>query len=151
MVKKMKFNTDELLRLGLLRKIPKSRQKAEESVKTADSWLNEAKNNQKSETFRSCILSSYLAMFHTARAILFTDGFREKSHFAVARYLEDKYARRGLLEEKWIKLLDHYREIRHDDQYSTSFIATEEEVKRALKSAGEFVERIKELLEDSRR
>jgi len=76
---------------------------------------------------RSCVLVSYLAIFHAARAILFADGFREKSHFAVARYLESRYVDKGLLEEKWVKLLDHYREMRHQDQYSTSFFTTEEE------------------------
>jgi len=142
----MRFSLDRLMELGLLRKIPKSRLKAEESTNTAESWLIEAENNLKNGTFRSCILSSYLAMFHSARAILFADGFREKSHFAVARYLEDRYIGRGLVEEKWINLLDHYREIRHEDQYSTSFFVTEEEAKNSLQSAQEFVERMKKLL-----
>lgn len=146
MVKRMKFDINKLKELGLLREIPKSKQKAEESIKTAESWLEEAENNLKSEAFRSCILSSYLVMFHAARAILFADGFREKSHFAVARYLEDKFVRKELLEEKWIKLLDHYRETRHDDQYSTSFVTSKEEAERSLETAREFVERMKKLL-----
>ena len=142
----MKFDIDKLLEFGLLRRIPKSKRKAEESIKTAGSWLEEAENNLKNETFRSCILSSYLAMFHSARAILFLNGFREKSHFAVARFLEDSYAKKNLLEKRWIDLLDHYRETRHNDQYSTSFIVSEEEAKNALRSAKEFVKRIKKLL-----
>ena len=146
MVKKMKFDINRLLELGLLRRIPKSKQKAEESIKTAESWLKEAENNLRSKAFRSCILSSYLAMFHSARATLFLNGFREKSHFAVARFLEDSYVKKGPLEKNWVNLLDHYRETRHNDQYSTSFITTEEEARNALKSAKEFVDRIKRLL-----
>jgi len=142
----MEFNTNKLLELGLLRKIPASKEKAEESMKTARAWIKEAENNLNIGSFRSCILTSYLAMFHAARSILFMDGFREKSHFAVARYLEDKYTARGLLEEKYIDLLDHYREIRHDDQYSTLFITTEEEVSKTLDSSKKFVERIGKLL-----
>jgi len=57
----MKFNLDRLIELGLIRKIPKSKLKAEESIKTAESWLTEAENNFLNETFRSCVLSSYLA------------------------------------------------------------------------------------------
>lgn len=67
----MKFDINKLLELRLLRRMPKSKQKAEESIKTAKSWIKEAENNLKSKTFRSCILSSYLAMFHSARALLF--------------------------------------------------------------------------------
>ncbi len=93
-------------------------------------------------------MASYLAMFHSARAILYFDGFREKSHYCVARYLEEKYTKRNLLETKWIELLDHYRELRHDDQYSTSFFATEKESGSAMEKAKEFVERMEKLLKE---
>lgn len=85
-------------------------------------------------------------MFSSARAILFLDGFREKSHACVARYLEEKYVKSGKLEKKWIELLDHAREIRHDDQYNLSFFSTQEEAEKALKSAGEFLKMMKCLL-----
>jgi len=142
----MEFDANKLLELGLIKGIPISMQKADESIKTAGEWLHEAGNNLESRAFRSCIISSYLAMFHSARAILFANGFREKSHFAVARFLESKYAKAGLLEEKWVQMLDHSREARHDDQYSTSFIVTEQEAKSALDSAKRVIERMKELL-----
>ncbi len=147
-MRKVKYSVRKLLELRLLRRIPKSRKKAEESIKTAESWLTEAENNLNSEAFRSCILSSYLAMFHSARAVLFLEGFREKSHFAVTRFLESTFVERDLLEKEWIELLDYYREIRHADQYSTSFIASREEAENALESAQKFVERIKRLLKE---
>ncbi len=145
-MRRVKFNLDTLLELGLIRRIPKSKQKAEESIKTAESWLREAEENLKSNALRSCILSSYLAMFHSARASLFINGFREKSHFAVARFLEDFYVKRNLLEMKWVDMLDHHRETRHNDQYSTSFFVDEREAVNSLKDAKEFVERMKRLL-----
>jgi uncharacterized protein (UPF0332 family) len=73
------------------------------------------------------------------RAILFFDGFREKSHACVARYLEEKYAKTGKLDKKWVELLDHSREIRHNDQYDLSFFSTKEEAGKALESARDFV------------
>jgi len=146
MAKKTRYSIDKLLEEGLLRKIPASKERAEESFRTAESWLNEAENNLQSKALRSCIISSYLAMFHSARGVMFAAGFREKSHFSVARYLEDKYVKKNLLEEKWIELLDHYRETRHDDQYSTSFFATEDDAGKALSSAKEFVTRIRNLV-----
>jgi uncharacterized protein (UPF0332 family) len=146
MAKKTLYSIDKLLEEGLLRKIPVSKEKAEESLRTAESWIDEAKNNLHSNAFRSCIISSYLAMFHSARGVMFGDGFREKSHFAVARYLENKYVRKNLLEQKSVELLDHYRETRHDDQYSTSFFATEDDAGKAINSAIAFVTRIRNLV-----
>jgi len=142
----MKYNIEKLIELDLLKKIPRSKIKAKKSIKNAEFWIKESKNNFKSKSFRSCILTSYLAIFHAARSILFVNGFREKSHFAIARFLEDKYVNKNLLEEKWIKMLDYYRETRHKDQYSIYFITTKDEAKEILDFSKEFLEEMKKLL-----
>jgi len=132
---------------GLLRKIPPSREKAENSIQAARNWLKEAENNLKVNALNSSVLSAYLAMFHSARAMLFRDGYREKSHYCVARFLEEKYAKKNLLERKWVELLDHYREQRHSNQYGLTFFVTENEAEKGFHAAKEFVERIEKLLE----
>ena len=141
----MPFNYNDCIDKGLLRKIPASKDKATQSLKKAHEWLKEAENSLKGKAFGSTILASYNTMFHSARSILFFDGFREKSHACVARYLEEKYVKTGKLDNKWIELLDHCREIRHNDQYDLSFFATKEEAEEALKSAQDFFESMKEL------
>lgn len=142
----MVFSYDNCVKQGLLRKIPPSKDKAFRSIEKSEKWLKEAEKTLKSEAFNSSVLASYMVMFHSARAILFFDGFREKSHFCVARYLEEKYVKTGKLEKKWVELFDHHREIRHDDQYDLSFFSTKEEAEKALKSAKEFLSRMKQLL-----
>ena len=84
-------------------------------------------------------------MFHAARSILFYDGYREKSHACIARYLEEKYVKTGKLDKKWIELLDHNREIRHNDQYNISFFSTKTEATNALKAANDFLIAIENL------
>ena len=117
----MPFNYNDCMREGLLRKMPPSKDKATQSLKKAREWLKEGENSLKGDAFSSSILASYMVMFHAARTILFFDGFREKSHACVARYLEEKYVKTGKLDKKWVELLDHSREIRHNDQYDLSF------------------------------
>jgi len=142
----MAFDYKNCVEKGLLRKIPASEDKAHLSIKKAEEWLSEAEKSFESHALNSSVLASYMVMFSSARAILFLDGFREKSHACVARYLEEKYVKSGKLEKKWIELLDHAREIRHDDQYNLSFFSTQEEAEKALKSAGEFLKMMKCLL-----
>ena len=132
-----------------MRKIPLARNKAEKSIKKAKNWLQESGKNLEGGAYNSAVLSSYLAMFHSARAILFKDGYREKSHACVARYLEDIYVKKKLLDEKWVELLDYYRELRHSDQYDLSFSPTDEEARKALESAKIFVEIMEDLLKRS--
>lgn len=142
----MPFKYKNCIEKGLLRKIPASNDKASRSLSKAERWLGETKNTFKSKAFDSSVLASYLVMFHSARAILFFDGYREKSHACVSRFLEEKYVKTGKLEKKWIELLNHHREVRHDDQYNLSFFATKEEARAALESASQFLERMKHLL-----
>ena len=141
----MPFDFNDCIKENLLRKIPPSKDKAAQSIKKARQWLKEAENSLKAAAFNSSILASYMAMFHAARSILFIDGYREKSHACVARYLEEKYVKTGKLERKWVELLDHSREIRHDDQYNLSFISTREDAENALKSARDFLLAIEDL------
>lgn len=141
----MPFNYNDCMRKGLLRRIPPSKDKAAQSLKKAQEWLKEAENSLKGGAFGSSILASYMTMFHAARAILFFDGFREKSHACVARYLEEKHVKAGKLDKKWVELLDHSREVRHNDQYDISFFSTKEDADNALKSASDFITAMKSL------
>lgn len=144
---KKRFDFSDCMEEGLLRAIPSSREKAEGSMRAAGKWLEESEKDLKGGAFNSSVLASYLAMFHSSRAMLFFDGFREKSHYCIARYLEEKYVKPGLLELKWVELLDHHRELRHDSQYDTALFTSKEEAEGTLRTAGEFVERMKRLLE----
>lgn len=135
----MPFNYNDCMKEGLLRRIPPSKDKAVQSLKKAYEWLKEAEGSIKAGAYGSAILASYTAMFHSARSILFFDGFREKSHACVARYLEEKYVKTGQLDKKWVELLDHIRQVRHDDQYNLSFFSTKEEAEKSRESAKDFI------------
>jgi uncharacterized protein (UPF0332 family) len=87
-----------------------------------------------------------MSMFHAARSILFNDGYREKSHACIARYLEEKYVKTKRLDIRWVELLNHNREVRHDDQYNLSFFSTNKEAENAFKSAEDFLNAMEGLL-----
>ena len=140
---------DNCFRQGLLRKVEPSRSKGDKSIAKAKEWLKEAKLNYDTGAFDSCMASSYLAMFHAARGILFRDGIREKSHYCVARYVEN-YVNKNLLEEKWVLLLDRVRQVRHLDQYDLSYKATGEEAHSILINVERFVERMDKLLTETK-
>jgi len=135
----MPFNYNVCIKEGLLRRIPPSKDKGAQSLKKAREWLKEAEGSLKAGAYGSAILASYTAMFHSARSVLFFDGFREKSHACVARYLEEKYVKAGKLDKKWVELLDHTRQVRHDDQYDLSFFSTRAEAEKSLESAKDFI------------
>ena len=70
-----------------------------------------------------------------------------RSHACVARYLEEQYVNKKKLEKRWVELLDHHREIRHENQYDLSFFSSDEEAKNAYMSAETFLQRMKQLFD----
>jgi uncharacterized protein (UPF0332 family) len=146
MVKRLS-ELDECFKKGLMRKIPASEEKALKSMAKANKWLIEAKKNLEHDLLDSCLVSSYSAMFHAARALLFKDGFREKSHYCVVRYLEEKYVEKGKLPKLVVDLLDRLRDLRHTDLYQLDFFVTKEEAKEAIKSAEIVIREVAKLIE----
>ena len=136
----------ECFERGLLRHIKPSAEKGAMSLKKSRAVLDEAQKNLDSEAYNSCVHSSYLAMFHSAKSILFRDGVREKSHYCLARYL-DRYVEDKHIEERWIDLLDRIRDVRHAGQYDLAYSSTEEEAESCLRAARDFVERMMNLFE----
>lgn len=137
---------DRCFEKGLIRKILPSREKALKSIKKAGRWLDEAQKNFDYGLFDSCLVSSYAAMFHAARALLLRDGFREKSHYCVARYLEERYVNKRKLNREVVDLLDRFRELRHEDLYELDFFATKEDANQAIENAEIIIREIEKLM-----
>lgn len=133
-----------------MRKVEPSRTKSEQSLIQARDWLSEAEKNLEAEACRSAISSAYLAIFHSASAVLFRDGVREKNHYCIGLYLQ-KYVKEGTLEEEWPMLFDRIRSVRHADQYSFMAKPSEEEVQAGIDLAERFIERMEMLLRETKR
>ena len=84
-------------------------------------------------------------MFHTARAVLFKLGFREKKHFAISIVLED-LNKKGKLESKYLNDFNSALSSREDADYH--YVYSEESAKHSLEIAEEFNERMKKLVKE---
>jgi len=136
---------DSCIKQGLIRKVVPSKEKAVKSLSKARKWLEESKKNRKFKLYDSCIVSAYSAMFHAARSLLFKDGYREKSHYCLARYLEEKYVDTGKMERIVIDLLDRFRELRREELYELDFSAMEEDADEAIQNAERVLSAIEKL------
>jgi uncharacterized protein (UPF0332 family) len=135
---------DSCVSQGLLRKIPPSLRQSQEQMKKAEVLLSEAKLALGSDSPNSAVIGAYSAMLDSARAVLFRDGWREKSHACVAKYLEAKYSKE--LGEEAVVLFDEYRDKRHKTMYSGDYYPDMEEARRVVSFAEKFVGSVKKLL-----
>jgi len=107
--------------------------------------LTEAQHAAEGNSPVLAVSGIYFAMFHAARAVLYRDGIREKSHFCVEKYLET-YVSSGTLERKWIALFGRMRERSEKNQYDLAIPATPGEIRELLALAGKFIDDLEKVL-----
>lgn len=139
------MKTEDCLRQGLLVKTKPDLKKAKLSIEMAEHKLEIAEKEFKHEIFENAIVSAYNSMFHSARALLFKDGFKERSHFTVFVYVKEKYTEK--IERKYLAELHSMRLYRHDLMYGLEASETQEtEADSALKAAKGFLETVNKII-----
>jgi len=135
---------EECLSAGHIKKITPSENQAHEQFSKAQTLFEEAKKSMEIENPNSAVIASYAALLDASRAVMFRNGYREKSHACVVKYLEAKYS--DELGMDTIYLLDQYRDRRHKTLYSGSYYPTMEEAKQMVSFTGEFLGKIEKVL-----
>ncbi len=124
--------------------MPASREKALENLVKAKILLADAEANLDEERHSTAVIIAYLAMLNAARALLFKDGYREKSHACVARYLEEKC--KGRISRDAINLFNRYRSIRHNVQYEGSYLPSSTDAENMVRFAKELIKQVEKII-----
>lgn len=111
---------------------------AKKSLKQASLFLTDAEDLVRIDKERMGTIALYNAFFHVARALLFKDGIKERSHFCIARYIEEKYVNKKLLNKDFLDYLDTLRDARHETQYSLEISTSEMDLVAGIKICREF-------------
>ncbi len=140
------MNLEDCLREGLLVEIKPDSRKAEASIKMAEHKLETAEKEFKYKIFESAIISAYASMFHSARALLFKDGYKERSHYAVWVFVNEKYSDK--IEKKYLNELNSLRLQRHELMYGLekSDEAQESETGSAIQLAQGFLKTVQRIV-----
>lgn len=136
------MNVEHCINEGLLVKGKSDTEKAKMSLQMAEHKIELAEKEFEHEIFENAIISAYTSMFHSARALLFRDGFKERSHFAIFVYVNEKYSSK--IERKYINELQALRMQRHELMYGLGKgpEIEESEAGSAIKAAKGFLESV---------
>lgn len=110
--------------------------------------FDKAEKAFKEDDWKWAIVKAYYCIFHAARAVLFKSGFREKRHFAIGIVLED-LNKKGKLESKYVNDFNAALSSREDADYH--YVYGKEAAEHSLEIAGDFMARMKQLLNALRR
>ncbi len=131
---------------GLLRRIAPSKEKALQCIKKSSELLEEARACLENGQLNATVLAGYTALLNAERAVLFRDGWRERSHECTIRYLEKNYGRE--ITPDVITLLERYKTSRHDTQYDVTYSPDEMEAASLLEFTEEFIKTARGIIEN---
>ncbi len=129
------MNIKECLDKGLLRKGPVEKPKIQGSLDLAEHFLERAQGIMTQKYYDIAFTTAYNSMFHSARALLFSKGYSERSHYCMIIALKAEFDNELA---PFFDALDAYRMLRHSVQYSGAACG-ESEAKEAIGDAAGFL------------
>jgi len=140
------MNVQQCFEEGLLKDGLPDKEKAIRSVEKAEEKITLASEELNAGFSESAVLTAYTAMFHASRAILFKDGVKERSHYAIYVYLKEKYFDR--IEARFLNELNNLRLERHDIMYGLEKPKDmlKEEAQSIIATVSDFIGVIEELV-----
>ena len=83
-------------------------------------------------------------MFHAARALLYSKGYREKSHFCLRMALKNLFVNKNLLETSFLDDYDIAKDLRENADYQSEF--SKENAEKLVEKAEKFLDKVKTIL-----
>lgn len=112
---------EECLKKNRLRISSDAKHWVEKEIKAAENDLQEAEGGLERLAFKWSTIQSYYAMFHTARAMIYSKGYREKSHSCLRVALEELYVAPGDLPVHVVDAFQVGKELRENADYESHF------------------------------
>jgi len=113
-------------------------------LQAAQDDLARAKKTFNEPDYKWSTIPAYYSMFHSARALLFTKGYREKSHVCLKYAMQALYVDEGLLDQNYVDDFDTTMLLRETADYKSDF--SKEGAEIAINNAEKFLVKAKELL-----
>lgn len=128
---------------------PNREKNAETELARAEDCLREAAALEKAGLPYGVTSRAYYAVFHAARALLFSLGLEVKSHRAALSMLGEHFVKPGRLSPELGRLASHMQRDREDADYDPGTLVTNVQATRAVADAEAFVAEARRLLSKS--
>jgi len=125
-------------------KLEKAETLVPKEIELADNDLNSSKESFLDNNYKWSIIQSYYSMFHTARALLYNKGYREKSHFCLIEAIRNLYVQEGILNFKFLEALQLGKSLRENADYYGDF--SKQSADELMNVASEFLNEVKAVL-----
>jgi uncharacterized protein (UPF0332 family) len=134
---------------GCLKKVkiisfPRAKSFVRKELEAAEDDLTEAKDCLLNGRYKYAAINSYYAIFHAARALIYSKGYRERSHHCLSVALEALFVEKGKMSERFIRIFKNRMSLRENADNISSF--SEESASLSVSNTKEFLEKVTALL-----
>ena len=133
----MNLEFKRLLEDGKIIVFPGGKELVQKELAVAQSDLEDAQAGMKYRRYKWATIQGYYAMFHAARALLYSRNYREKSHFAISVALKALFVEENKIEIRYVRDLLNAMRLREAADYEADF--SSEGAKAVIKTAEEFI------------
>ena len=137
---------EQCLKKNKIREFSRGKALMTKTLGTAQRDLERAEKTFNDKDYKWATIQSYYSMFHSARALLFAKNYREHSHHCLIVAMRALYVETRLLPGSLIEALGKGKRLREDADYYDRW--SEEGASFALKAAGDFLKKARELTKD---
>ena len=116
----------------------KGKKLVKKEISVARSDLFDAKAGYENERYKWSTIQAYYAMFHAARALIFSEGYREKSHYCLAVALRTLLVDNGKMDAQSVRDFLNAMNLREAADYEFDF--SQAGAKAVIASADKFIE-----------
>jgi uncharacterized protein (UPF0332 family) len=120
-LKKKMSEFKKCLERGKIKTFTKAKLLVSKELDLAKEDLKTAKKSFEENNFKWATIQSYYSMFHTARALLYKKGYREKSHFCLIESIRELYVSKELIDFKFVEAMKLGKSLRENADYYGDF------------------------------
>jgi uncharacterized protein (UPF0332 family) len=117
----MKARFEDCLSRGKIVRIRKDPGLVAKELREADRDLAAAEKSLADGNEKWAIIQGYYAMFHACRALIYSLGYREKSHLCLQHAIEALFVDEGLLPEEILGEFSHGMGLRESADYGSVY------------------------------
>jgi len=132
------------LERGKIKKFSPGKKLANKELRLAEDDLKISLKSLSEGNYKWGIIQAYYSMFHSARALLYSKNYREKSHFCLIEAVRTLFVETSKINVALVESFLEAKNLREAADYYGDF--SELNCKKLIKKAKEFLEEAKEII-----
>src|SRR4030043_230034 len=111
----------ECLSRGKIIQFPQGKRLVDKELNSACNDLVDAKFGLEHSRYKWSTIQGYYSMYHAARALIYSAGYRERSHYCLLVALQELFVDRGILTPDFVESFRNSMRLRETADYGSDF------------------------------